>query len=483
MRLADFISANIEPILAEWEVFARVIWPDASGGATDPATLRDDAEDMLRAAVTDMRSDQTDAQQSDKSKGRGDDSPHQARVDRVSLMHGSDRHGSGFDLPAIIAEYRALRASVIRLWSESHPDPDLSDLKDLTRFNESIDQSLTEAVLAYSKLVERERQAALDDQSRQAQKLRKLNEALLVHSVRQHELTEQAVNAESALRVSEERFRGLFAAAPMAVFVCDRDAVIQNYNNLAAELWGREPKCGVERHCGSAKLWLPSGELLPHDRSPMVEVLRTGDPALNVEVFIERPDGSRLPVLVNFAALRGENGETTGAITSFVDITERKRIEDKLEEQKRLLEALTESVLDGILIISPGGEMLHHNQEFLDIWDFPAEVVEAGSDQIALNWAAEQTTDPAAFLARVNDIYSQPDIRFREEMSMKDGRVYERFGAPVKHGETRLGWVWTFRDITEQKRAQETLIRTERKAGQEYQALLQRIIPLGETLG
>jgi PAS domain S-box-containing protein len=137
------------------------------------------------------------------------------------------------------------------------------------------------------------------------------------------------------LRESEERYRTLFDSAPMAVFVCDRNAVIQYYNQRAVELWGREPVCGVEQHCGSAKLSLPDGTLLPHAQSPIMEVLRTGMPARNVEVFIERPDGSRLPVLVNFAALKNARGEITGAITSFIDIVDRKQAEEFLKEADR----------------------------------------------------------------------------------------------------------------------------------------------------
>jgi signal transduction histidine kinase len=158
MRLADFILANTEPILAEWEVFARGIWP---GAATDPATLRDHAEDILRATAQDMGSDQTAAQQSDKSKGDGDAGADSVRVDRASTLHGAGRVQSGFDLLALASEYRALRASVIRLWQESCPNPERRDLYDLTRFNESIDQSLTEAARTYTEAVDRSRRLFL----------------------------------------------------------------------------------------------------------------------------------------------------------------------------------------------------------------------------------------------------------------------------------------------------------------------------------
>ena len=147
MRLADFIRDHIEPILSEWETFARRIWP---GEATDPATLRDHAESLLRATISDMASAQTEVERSDKSKGAGAVGTGSDRVDAASVSHGADRAGSGFDLAELVSEYRALRGSVLRLWRESTPVAHPADLDDLTRFNESIDQSLTASVRGYS---------------------------------------------------------------------------------------------------------------------------------------------------------------------------------------------------------------------------------------------------------------------------------------------------------------------------------------------
>lgn len=188
MRLADFIEAHVELILVEFEAFARSIWPE--GASVDVSEARDDAQQILEATVEDMRTVQTPAQQTDKSQGLGRVSERRGIVGQPSMSHGTARAVSGFDLWALIAEYRAVRATVLRLWRASDPQPDIRDLDELTRFNESIDQSLTVAVHAYGVQVERDRQEWLAKEqvartaAEQANRAKDLFLATLSHEMR-----------------------------------------------------------------------------------------------------------------------------------------------------------------------------------------------------------------------------------------------------------------------------------------------------------
>jgi PAS domain S-box-containing protein len=146
----------------------------------------------------------------------------------------------------------------------------------------------------------------------------------------------QVMASADAMRNSGISYGTLFDALPVGAFVCDEHGVIQRFNRRAAALWGREPQCGVERYCGSLRLFLMDGALLPHDRSPMVEVLRTGIATSNVEVQIERPDGTRLPVMANFSAVRNAQGHIVGTITCFDDVTAQVVSERRLAEQLAL---------------------------------------------------------------------------------------------------------------------------------------------------
>ena len=158
MRLADFIETNTEPILVEWVAFARSCAPSAE--TMDLSALKDHALEMLKEIVTDLRTPQTAAEQKDKSKGNADTTSEDP--DTAAEVHGSARAVSGFTIGEMVSEYRALRASVIRLWTKASGSLSLGDeLEDLMRFNQAIDQALAESITRYTQDLDRSKEMFL----------------------------------------------------------------------------------------------------------------------------------------------------------------------------------------------------------------------------------------------------------------------------------------------------------------------------------
>lgn len=151
MRLTEFIEQHREKIIREWVEFARTLHPWSEGKSEK--ALRDHAEELLTAVVSDIKSPQSRSQQSEKSKGRAAGGP----LTSVGHKHATDRLETGFKLDQLVSEYRALRASVVRLWAEEHGDKQ----GELTRFNEAIDETLAEAAIRYSEIMNHTREQFL----------------------------------------------------------------------------------------------------------------------------------------------------------------------------------------------------------------------------------------------------------------------------------------------------------------------------------
>jgi signal transduction histidine kinase len=147
IRLADFIHDNTKSIVSEWEIFARTLTPAAN--TMTSLALRDHIQEILAFIVSDIKSSQTSEEQFEKSHGEKEKNT----ATTAAETHAALRLISGFDIDQMVSEYRALRASVIKLWGKAHTHINNIDLIDLTRFNESIDQVLAESVSHYTKKV------------------------------------------------------------------------------------------------------------------------------------------------------------------------------------------------------------------------------------------------------------------------------------------------------------------------------------------
>ena len=145
MRLSAFIVDNIEPILQEWGNFAKTIFPKDQ--KINLKELRDHAKQMLLSIVADLNEPQSQLEQTKKSKGLS------LKTDTKTTPaeeHGCARFMEGYSINNLVSEFRALRASVIKIFSDSSRKIPLSDPYDLVRFNEAIDQALSESVAEYT---------------------------------------------------------------------------------------------------------------------------------------------------------------------------------------------------------------------------------------------------------------------------------------------------------------------------------------------
>ena len=153
IRLHEFIQQHIEAILAEWDTFARTLDPAQEMSAT---ALRDHARPILMAIAADLKQSESPREQLEKSRGQ-----QPMETDSAAGTHGTLRHVSGFSLLQLTAEYRALRATVLRLWLPQVTEFSDSVCDDMVRFNETIDQALAESVLTYSNQGDRTRDTFL----------------------------------------------------------------------------------------------------------------------------------------------------------------------------------------------------------------------------------------------------------------------------------------------------------------------------------
>lgn len=152
MNLSAFIRNNMDAIVDEWEVFAKTLLPVA--GTMSSLALRDHCREILLATVADMQTRETESERAAKAQGNA---PQDAAADTAATAHGALRHLSGFDLVQLVAEFRALRASVLALWSRQKSAGGAADgmtgdseIEQIMRFNEAIDQALAASIDSYS---------------------------------------------------------------------------------------------------------------------------------------------------------------------------------------------------------------------------------------------------------------------------------------------------------------------------------------------
>ena len=168
-----------------------------------------------------------------------------------------------------------------------------------------------------------------------------------------------------------------------------------------------------------------------------------------------RKDGTTFPVEVSLGAYCLRDQELIMALVR--DVTDRRDYAEKMARSVSLLRATIESSASGILAVNTDGKIAAYNQRFLQLWNLSEALAAAAQDEELLGHARRQLADPEAAARRVREIYAQPEAESFDTLIFKDGRVFERSSRPQRLGETIIGRVWSFWDITERRRAETAL--------------------------
>jgi PAS domain S-box-containing protein len=244
-------------------------------------------------------------------------------------------------------------------------------------------------------------------------------------------------------------------ALSAAIYTCAAPSgAITFYNEHAVKLWGRTPELGDtdERFCGSFKLWRPDGTFLPHDQAPMAVTLRDGHSFRNEEVVIERPDGTRIKVLVNIDPIHDAAGRVVGALNTFNDLT---RLKQASEAQARLA-AIVETSDDAIVSKSLDGMIQSWNGSAERIFGYSA--AEAVGQSITLIIPPELQDEERMILERLRR--GERVDHFETVRVSKSGDLIDisLTVSPVKNATGQIvGASKVARDITERKRRERAL--------------------------
>jgi PAS domain S-box-containing protein len=143
--------------------------------------------------------------------------------------------------------------------------------------------------------------------------------------------------------------------------------------------------------------------------------------------------------------------------------TERNKTEEEIMKNLSLLNSTIESTADGILVVDRKGKIVRFNRKFLQMWKIPERIVGSGDDDEALSFVLDQLKNPQGFLSKVKELYAHPGEKSFDLIEFKDGRYFERYSQPQEIEGKVLGRVWSFRDVTDRKKAEAALRASEEK--------------------
>jgi PAS domain S-box-containing protein len=174
-----------------------------------------------------------------------------------------------------------------------------------------------------------------------------------------------------------------------------------------------------------------------------------------------------------FSAQRDAAGDVVGVIGVAVDVTERLQAEAERQHSLSLLRAALEATAEGVLVVDRSGHIVSCNRKFVEMWDLPEAVIETRDQERAIAHVLDKLSDPEGFVARLREMYANPELQALDTVLFRDGRVYERYSQPQRLGDEIVGRVFSFRDITDRRRTEALLQQRAEQAARFQEALVE----------
>ncbi|MGC2063806.1 MAG: PAS domain S-box protein [Thermodesulfovibrionales bacterium] len=253
-----------------------------------------------------------------------------------------------------------------------------------------------------------------------------------------------------ALRESEDKFRNLAERSLVGIYLI-QDSLFRYVNPRLAEIFGY------------------TVEELLHKKGPKGLVLEEDWPLVE-ENFLKRLSGEveashygfrgitkqRETISVEVYGTRLVYQGRPAVIGTLLDITEKKAALEEVRQKEIHLQGVLDCTVDGILAVDHKGKIIKANKKFADLWRIPRSIIDTGDDNTMLTLVLDQLIDPDAFINKVRRLYGTEDID-KDVLFFKDGRVFERYSAPLIEKGSIIGRIWSFTDVTERKHAEDAL--------------------------
>ncbi|CAN1210599.1 hypothetical protein TUMEXPCC7403_10410 [Tumidithrix helvetica PCC 7403] len=275
---------------------------------------------------------------------------------------------------------------------------------------------------------------------------------------------------EIELAESEAKFRRLVEDGNDLIWSSDRNALFNYLSPQFKTLFGFEPDEWIGRSC----MDLVHPEDLELKFGAYFETVRSGQKYNNLEFRNLHQDGRYIWVSVNTTPILDSEGIAIGAQGILTDISDRKQVEAQLQtaneqlmqshaelartvanlqRNNALLTAQQEASFDGILVIDENRQVVAYNQRFLNLCNIPESLFVDGDDRQLISFALQQLTYPNEFLEMVEYLYDHPQEVSRDEISLLDGRTFERYSSPIHSADEYYGRIWFLHDISDRKQA------------------------------